>query len=113
VVKSTRSMAIAAVILAAGSLAACSTTKTLNTDDVQGAIAKGLTDQVGGTFNVTCPSEITAEKGATFTCAVTDPADGTSATVTVTQEDADGKFNWKVTAAQSASAAPVASPSSS
>lgn len=111
--KSTRSLALAAVIVSVGTLAACSTTKTLNTEDVQTAIAKGLTDQVGGTFDVTCPPEITAEKGATFTCQVKDPTDGTSATVTVTQEDADGKFNWKVTAAQSASAAPVASPSAS
>lgn len=111
--KSTRMKSAAVVIMCAGALVSCSTVKTLNTDDVQSAISKGLTDQVGGTFDVTCPSDITAEKGGTFTCQVKDSSDGTSATVTVTQEDDQGKFNWKVTAASSGSPAPAASASAS
>lgn len=107
--KSARAIGVAAVIMSVGTLAACSTTRTLNTEDVQTAIAKGLTDQVGGTFEVTCPSDITAKKDATFTCSVKDPSDGSSATVTVTQEDDQGKFNWKVTSAASGSPVPVAS----
>jgi hypothetical protein len=113
VLKPTRALALAAAIMSVSALVACSKTSTLNTEDVQTAIQKGLSDQVGGTFTVTCPSDITAEKGGTFTCGVTDSSDGSSATVTVTQEDAEGQFNWKVTAAQSGSPAPAASPSAS
>ena len=111
--KNSRAVAWGAAILSVAALAACSTSKTLNTDDVQNAIQKGLSEQVGGTFTVTCPSDITAEKGGTFTCSVADPSDGSTATVTVTQEDADGQFNWEVTAASSGSPAPAASPSGS
>jgi hypothetical protein len=113
VLKSSRALAVAAFMMSVGALAACSTTRTLNTEDVQSAIAKGLTDQVGGTFDVSCPSDITAQKGATFTCEVKDSSDGSSATVTVTQEDDQGKFNWEVTAAASGSPAPAASASAS
>ena len=111
--RSTRALALAAAILSVTALAGCSTTKTLSTDDVQNAIQKGLSDQVGGTFTVTCPSDITAEKGGTFTCSVANASDGSTATVTVTQEDAEGQFNWKVTAASSGSPAPAATPAAS
>lgn len=109
--KPSRVIAVATLILSAGSLVACSTSRTLNTDDVQNAISKGLTDQVGGTYEVKCPDTINAEKGGTFTCDVKDPASGQTAVVTVTQTDDQGKFDWKITSASSV--APSAAPASS
>jgi hypothetical protein len=67
---------------------------------------------VGGSFTVTCPTNITAEKGGTFTCTVSDASDGSTATVTVTQQDDQGQFDWKVTAASSGSPAASAAASS-
>jgi hypothetical protein len=112
VLKSTRTIAIATVCMSAVLLTGCSTTKTLNGTDVQNAISKGLVDQVGGgPYTVVCPTEPTAQKGATFTCDVTDPSDGTKAVVTVTQTDDNGTFDWKVTSASSGSPAPAPSAS--
>ena len=75
---------------------------TLNTTDVETEISKGLEDQIGsGTYDVTCPADILAEEGNVFTCDVTSN-DGSTATVTVTQEDSVGGFHWKVTDASSA-----------
>ena len=108
--KSHRALVVATFCMSAVLLTGCSTTKTLNGTDVQDAISKGLTEQVGGgPYTVACPAEPAAQKGGTFTCEVTDPSDGSSATVTVTQTDDNGTFDWKVTAASSASPAPSAS----
>lgn len=110
--KSHRALVVATLCMSAVLLTACSTTKTLNGTEVQDAISKGLTEQVGGgPYTVSCPAEPTAQKGGTFTCDVTDPSDGTSATVTVTQTDDNGTFDWKVTSASSASPAPAPSAS--
>ncbi len=64
--------------------------------DVEEQISTGLAEEVGGAFEASCPEEIPAEAGYTFTCTVTDPADGTIITVTVTEDDADGAFSWRV-----------------
>ncbi len=109
--KPTRPIAFIVIAAACVALSSCSTTKTLNTDDVQTEIGKGLTEQVGGTFTVTCPQDPPAQKGYSFTCDVSDPSDGSSAVVTVTEDDDQGTFTWKVTSAGGASPAP--SPSGS
>jgi hypothetical protein len=112
VLKSRRLVSLAAVGLSLAALAACSTTRMLNTDDVQSAISTGLTEQLGGTYTVACPSDIEAKTGGTFTCTVTDPESGQTAEITGTQTDDQGKFSWEITStsdAGSASPAPSAS----
>lgn len=109
---SRRLVSLAAVGLSLTALAACSTKNVLNQADVESAISSGLTQQLGGTFTVSCPSDVEAKTGGTFTCNVTDPATGQKATITATQTDDQGKFNWEITStsdAGSASPAPSAS----
>ena len=64
--------------------------------DVEEQVSAGLAEEVGGAFEASCPEEIPAEAGYTFTCTVTDLADGTTVTVTVTEDDAAGAFSWRV-----------------
>ncbi len=64
--------------------------------DVEQQISAGLAAVVDGTFAVSCPAEIPAEAGNSFTCQVEDPAGGTTITVSVTQQDAEGAFRWRV-----------------
>jgi hypothetical protein len=101
-------MAVASIVVVAG----CSSPPppTLRSGDVQDQIAAGLTEQVGGDFTVVCPTGVVAQTGTTFTCSVTDEADGTTITVTVTESDDAGGFDWRVQA-PSASGTPSASPS--
>lgn len=77
---------------------------------MQDQIARGLTEQVGGDFAVTCPTAVPAVAGTTFTCSVTDASDGRTIMVTVTEVDDAGGFDWRVQA-PSASPTPAASPS--
>ena len=93
-------------------VAGCSSTSTatLRAGDVQDQIARGLAEQVGGEFTVSCPSAVPALAGTTFTCSVTDAADGRTMMVTVTEVDDAGGFDWQVQA-PGAPATPAASPS--
>ena len=91
-------------------LVGCSTPPTLRSVDVQDQIEAGLADQVGGDFTVVCPSGVPAEAGTTFTCSVTDEADGTTVDVIVTESDDSGGFEWRVRVPR-ASATASASPS--
>lgn len=97
----------AAALLAALSLAACSSSASLQPADVEQQITQGLAEQVGGEFEVTCPSPLPAEAGYTFTCDVTDRTGSTTVAVTVVEDDDAGTFRWKVTGP-----APSASPAS-
>jgi hypothetical protein len=95
-----RSRRAAALAWACGSVlvvAACSSTPTLRSTDVQEAIATGLGDQVGGAFAVTCPTAVAAREGVAFTCTAVDPADGAVITIAVVQTDDEGRFEWAVT----------------
>lgn len=87
-----RLVAPVVVLAAAALLAGCS--KSLDGSSIESQIADGLSSQAGGTWTVSCPSDIPAEQGATFTCTATG-ADGTTSTITVTQDDADGNVTWK------------------
>jgi hypothetical protein len=81
--------------LAAVALAAC--TKTVNTDGLEQQIAAELEAQAGVTpSSVDCPDDVEAEAGGTFTCTAT-ADDGSTATITVTQQDDQGNLSWEVT----------------
>ncbi|MDP1876590.1 MAG: DUF4333 domain-containing protein [Actinomycetota bacterium] len=92
--KFARTAAIAAACLSVGLLAGCA--KSLDSTQVSDAIDTSLTDQFEGDFTVTCPSDIPAEAGNVFTCDVSNATDGSTATVEVTQNDADGNVTWEV-----------------
>jgi len=92
-----RGLAGSAALLAVALLSACGQAATLRITDVQGQIAEGLVEQVGGRFTVDCPSSVPVERGRSFACSVTDVSDGTVVEVIVTQEDGAGSFSWRVT----------------
>ena len=100
-----RALALATTCLSAALLAACSITSTLSTDDIQSAISKGLTEQLGGTYTVTCPSSIEAKAGATFDCEIV-TATGATGVVTATQTDDKGNITWEITKSDSPAPAP-------
>ncbi len=76
-------------------LAGCGAT-SIDTEKGERFITKTVEDQVGARVKaVKCPEDLTAEKGATFTCTVTG-ADGTTGDVEVVQKDDKG--NVKVSA---------------
>ena len=78
-------------------LAACGS--SLSQTDVQDKIQQGLTEQLGGEYTVTCPSDIPVQSGATFTCDVTSAGGGT-AKVAVTQNDDQGNLFWEIVTAE-------------
>ncbi|MHB1163694.1 MAG: DUF4333 domain-containing protein [Candidatus Nanopelagicales bacterium] len=92
--KLARTAAIAAACLSVVLLAGCA--KSLDSTQVSDAIDAALTEQFGGDFTVTCPSGIPAEAGNVFTCDVANAADGSTAQVQVTQDDAEGNVTWEV-----------------
>ena len=77
------------------SLSGCGT-PMIDPTDVEEQVSEGLAQEVGGEFETSCPEEIPAEAGFTFTCTVNDSTDGTTIAVTVTQDDAEGAFSWQV-----------------
>ena len=87
----TMALVAALAVLAAG----C--TATLDVDGLESQIMAGIQDQVEVEIDaVDGPDEITAEAGATFECTASAP-DGSTATVTVTQDDDQGNVTWEVT----------------
>src|SRR5262249_25446478 len=90
---------LAGALAAVGLLAAaggCKASNTINTRSAEDAIAAKLQtlNPDAGTFTVTCPPEIPAEQGATFTCNVKGQ-DGTTLNVVCTQTDDKGTFDIK------------------
>ena len=88
---------LGALAVTVGLLAACGS--SLSQTDIQDKIQQGLTEQLGGEYTVTCPSDIPVQSGATFTCDVTS-ADGSTAKIAVTQNDDQGNLFWEVVAAE-------------
>ncbi|HEX2025608.1 MAG TPA: DUF4333 domain-containing protein [Actinomycetota bacterium] len=83
------------VALAAGLLAACST--TINTEELEQQIARELEAQTGVTpSSVDCPEDVPAEAGGRFECTAT-ADDGSTATISVVQQDDQGNVRWEVT----------------
>lgn len=66
----------------------------LRAADVERQIAKGLAEQAGGRFTVTCPDRIPAQADYRFTCTAREG--DTTVTVSVTEEDDAGAYSWKV-----------------
>ena len=89
---------VGALAMTVGLLAACS--NSLSQSDVQDKLTQGMSDQLGGEYTVSCPSDIPVAAGATFTCEATG-ADGSSGVITVTQDDDQGNLSWEYTAAAS------------
>lgn len=87
---------LGALCLTVGLLAACS--NSLSQTDVQDKLKQGMTEQLGGEYTVTCPSDIPVSAGATFTCDATG-ADGSTGTISVTQDDDQGNLSWEYAAA--------------
>jgi hypothetical protein len=78
-------------------LASVACTRNLDMNAVNAAISKGVKEQTTLDVSaVTCPDMREIKQGDTFTCAVK-PTMGGALEVTVTQENADGGINWKVT----------------
>lgn len=86
---------LGAVALTTGLLAACSS--SLDQADVQTKLQQGMTEQLGGDFTVTCPSDLPLAAGATFTCDTTG-ADGSTGVIVVTEDDDQGNLSWQYTA---------------
>lgn len=89
---------LGALIATVGLLAACS--NSLSQSDVQDKLTQGMSEQLGGEYTVTCPSDIPVAAGATFTCDATG-ADGSTGVITVTQDDDQGNLTWEYAAATS------------
>ncbi|MGH2684362.1 MAG: DUF4333 domain-containing protein [Actinomycetota bacterium] len=92
--RSIRVTALAAMLVLVG----CSGERVVDTDELEGQIAAELQAQTGVTpTSVSCPDDVPAEAGATFSCTVT-ADDGSTANVTVTQTDDEGSLTWEVDA---------------
>ncbi len=93
------SVLLTMLVLGAGTLlAGCSASvgdKTLNTDNAEKVIGKGLTEQLGGKVTVSCPDDVKVKKGASFECDATSP-EGDKAKVTVVQKDEDGNISYSI-----------------
>lgn len=72
----------------------CRASNTINTTSAEDAIAAKLQslDPEAAPYTVTCPADIPAKRGNTFTCRVTS-ADGTTINVVNTQTDDEGTFD--------------------
>lgn len=70
--------------------------KQVDTSRAESEIRRDLADQTGATVkSVSCPDEVTAEKGDRFTCrAVAD--DDSRIPIRVTQVDGDGGLRWRI-----------------
>ena len=92
-----RAASVAAAVSALGLAAACSApAPQVDGTDVESIVGAALHDQVGGTFEASCPSPIPAVAGATVDCAVADRQEGDTVTVRVTVTDTEGAFRWEV-----------------
>ena len=67
--------------------------QTIDGGDIEREVAAGVDDQQGVEAEVSCPDDIEAEDGGTFTCTATD-SEGTEWDVSVVQQDADGNVEW-------------------
>lgn len=67
--------------------------QTLEGGDIEREVAAEVDDQQGVEVEVSCPDDIEAEDGGTFTCTATDP-EGTEWDVNVVQQDAEGNVEW-------------------
>ena len=69
--------------------------RRLRTAQIESKIAKAVSKQ-GINADVKCPPRVTSQKGKTFECSVTNPANGRQITVVATQKDDAGNFAVRV-----------------
>jgi len=75
--------------------------KQLDTGDAEGKIKTELANDLGSSIaSVSCPEDVEAAKGVTFTCAIKG-GDGTTYDLKVDQTDADGHFRFNAPLLQS------------
>lgn len=93
--------AVLALLLAvaAGCSVSIGESDSLDTQELETTIADSQEKQLGFRPVVECPDDIEAAEGDEFTCKATAP-DGSTATVFVTQTNADGDVTWRVVADQ-------------
>ncbi len=76
-------------------VAATACTKTIDNTSLESSIKAQMEKQTGVSgITVTCPEEIKAEQGGTFTCSAA--AQGEKVTLQVTQTDDQGHVTFKV-----------------
>ena len=76
-------------------LGACTTSVSLNSDNLQNEIESWLQTNYQITAEVACPDDRPLQAGDVFTCtAATD--DGQSVTLQVTQKDDAGNVTWNI-----------------
>lgn len=91
----TRRLGPLTALVAGALLTACSTTLSLNADQLEQSITTGISQQMGVTMTVVCPDDRPLQQGDVFTCTAT-PADGQSRTIEVTQTDSAGNVSWRL-----------------
>lgn len=90
----TRAISLAAIALLA---AACS--RPLDIDGLESQLEAQVEQELATEgLTVTCPDDVKAEAGSTFTCEASE-ASGATMVITVTQKDDQGNVTWKVTGA--------------
>jgi hypothetical protein len=70
--------------------------KRLTTAKIQKQIAAAYQKKAGINVTVNCPGKVKSRIGATFSCKVTNPANGRSQTIVATQKDTEGNFSLKI-----------------
>lgn len=89
-----RRLAATLSLLALTALAAGCGASVLDTAQVNERIAAQIEQQTGAEVaSVTCPSDVEAKDGGTFTCAVTG-TDGSKASIAVAQTSGDGDLSF-------------------
>lgn len=85
-----KAVAAAVIVMAGMPLLGCTTTQTLNTDN----LAPAIEEVVGVAVTVTCPESIPIQKDLVTECTV---SDGTQTKkLVVTQTDDQGNVDWEI-----------------
>ncbi len=85
----TRGSIRTAIIGAALLAVACGGASSLDTDSVAVSLSESLSASLGGQVDVTCPEDVPAEKGHTFTCTATAGDESFDVVVTETSDEGD------------------------
>ena len=85
---------IGTLCLSAAMLGGCSTTTTLDYQKLEDGIATGLAEQVGDEWTVTA-RRASPSRRARPSRARSPARDGTTVTITVTEDDEEGNVTWE------------------
>lgn len=107
----TRTLALLAAPVLALGLAACSSSTSVASTELATKVSEQITanNNLTTPVPVTCSGDLRAEVGATQTCALTDPINGASRSVTVTVTSVDGSnVNFDIKESASSASSPAA-----